>query len=1160
MRAPDDHLGMASPSTAMPDGRPMPRSASVVTPIDDDDLPLEPVTAAPTSEAPPAPLDLLGAEVTVAPVIRAKIEPPQLRSSTLSRGRLLEALNNAIAQRVTLLIAEAGYGKTTLLTDFASRPVARCLWYRLDSTDQDWVTMVNYLVAAVRELEPGFGERTTHLLSADPTTIVPRDAVLSSLLAELQALPDDRVVLILDDFHAIDESEEACEVVMQLVRGAPIGIRFILASRRRPPLLLARLAGMGELSELGTDDLRFSRHETERLFAESYGRPLAPDVLQEIDLRTKGWAATLQLVNSSIRGKSESAVRSLARSISGGEGRLYDFLAEEVLSQLPAPLQDFVMRAAILPDIVPEYVVPLFIEGSEPSQRVAQAWIEEADGLGILSRSSQTSTVRQFHPLFREFLVRQLALHFTPTDVRAMHARVARVVGTRDPLLACHHYIEAGEMTEAMHALGTSAMLTMGSGRWGTASELISRLHDVPAQPVVAAIHARRLLEDGDVASAAALLDGVDVSTESPAVRAVFRHTQLSLGWRSRDGEAVFATLREIERDTETPPLLREIAQVFVDASPLSPKPVTFLALSQRLQRMAERQAASGHTYHAAISLHNAAIAELNAARYSDAIRVATLALEAFEKLPFPARERHSTHPILATCALEIGRVEEAEDEIRVALASGLEEGDVHASCAHSLAVIGEKQRSTRLLVSAEALERQGRSDLQAATIASLTKGFLQLAVSPQAAIAILEATEIDSPLDLGFNLEHHTLVALAHLLQGERIKARLAAEGGLIAARARGGFRSELRLNVVHALARQDSLDLTASIAHAASSGQLAILEVADALGEDLDLFAELPAELGESIKTWKCRWLPILRRQLGRGNVPGAHVAARLLDEYGALDDVARLRAFEKTYVKRGRAVGLGKALARRESHQLEIHDLGRVTLRVGERYVPLSRIRRKPASLLMYLVTKPNFTATREQVLDELWPDSDPVGAMNSLNQSLYFLRREIDPWYEDDVSADYVAYEGELLWLDPALVRVESADFLGEARGLLGGLFSAPDALAFMDRYIGQFSPDFEYEEWAMPWRSRVHASFLDFAHAAVNRLAGAGDLSGARDVAARALLADPTASDIEQELIWLYWRLGATSAASAQYQHLVARNRRDGIESPTLSAMTTERSS
>jgi DNA-binding SARP family transcriptional activator len=1116
-----------------------------------------PASKMPVDEAPPREVERRtpAAEARdVAPVIRSKIEPPQLRSTTLSRGRLLERLNVAIARRVTLLIAEAGYGKTTLLTDFSSRSFARCLWYKLDSTDQDWVTLVNYVVAAARELEPTFGQRTIAMLTGDPTSIPPRDAVVGSLIAELQALADSDVVLILDDFHAIDESSEACELVLRLIRDAPPSFRFILASRRHPPPMLARLASMGELSEIGTDELRFSLDEIERLFAEAYGRPLARDVVQEIDARTRGWAATLQLLNSSIRGRSDSAVRSLARAISGGEGRLYDFLAHEVLARLPAALHDLIIRAALLQEIRPEYVVPLFPAATKPGSEVATAWIEEADRIGILSRSSESSAVRQFHPLFREFLLRQLGEQLSSDEVKAAHARVARTAVALDPLVAAHHFIEASEGQQAMHCLAGSAMLTMGSGRWGAASELIGRLHDVPPDPVIAAIQARRLLEDGDVVAASAMLAGVDVSAEPPAVRAVFRHTQLSLGWRSRDSEAVFATLREIQADEETPLPLREIAQVFVDASPLSPTPVSFPALSQRLQRMAERQAQAGHSYYAAISLHNAAIAEMNAGRFQEAMRVASLALDAFDSLAVQSIDRHSTHPIIAECALELGRLSEAEEEIRTALASGTEEGDVHASCAHSLAVIGEIERSSLLLLSGDALERRGHSDLQAAAIALLTRSFIRLPVDPNGALGMLRSMDLNSPLDLGFNLEHHTLVAMAHLLIGDRAASAQAAELGLSAARARAGVRSEIRLELMLAMARQDGSALRTAIARTASAGELALLTVADPLGFHLDLIPDIPPELAQSVGRWKRRWLPILRFQLGRGNVPSAHIAARLLDEYGLLEDVPRLRAYEKTYLKR-RPRGLGRALARRVSPRLEVQDLGRVVLRIGDRLISLSRMRRKPASLLMYLVARPNFTAAREQVLDDLWPDADPVSATNSLNQSLYFLRRDLDPWYEDDVSVDYVAYEGEVLWLDQDIAVVASAQFLSDSRAILGKMFTFEEAMELVDRYAGQFSPEFEYEEWAIGWRSRVHASFLEFVSAAVDRLIEVGNLGGARDIATKALRVDPTATDIEQSLIWLYSRLGATSAASAQYQHLVARYRADGLEPPTLAQLT-----
>jgi DNA-binding SARP family transcriptional activator len=1143
----DDHPTMAPTSAAAPDVIEEVRRNPVAIPIVGEDE---------GKRRPP--IEVLGGEApALAPVIRSKIEPPQLRSSTLSRQRLLDALTAAISRRVTLLVAEAGYGKTTLLTDFSSRPITRCLWYKLDSTDQDWITLVNYLIAAAREHTPDFGHRTLSLLATDPTSIAPREAVVSSLMAELQELGGVTSTLILDDFHAIDESEEACDIVMRLVRDAPPSFSFILSSRRKPPVLLARLAGQGELSEIGMDELRFSRDEMDQLLAESYGRPLDPDVLIDIDSRTKGWAATLQLFCSSIRGRSVSAVRSLARSLSGADSPVYDFLAEEVLGHLDKPLQEFVVRAALLEQIVPEYVVALLGEGGDaPTRRQAAQWIEEADTLGILSRSSQTSESREFHPLLREFLLRQLVQRASEEDVRGMHRRVAQAAALTDPLVATHHYIEADQPRDAMRCLAASVMLTMGSGRWGTASELVSRLQDVPADPVVAAIQARRLLDEGDFVSAGAILEGIDVSAEPPAVRAVFRHTRLSLGWRQGDSEALFATLREIEEDTETPALLREIAQVFVDASPLSATPVTLPALSQRLQRMADRQARAGHTYHAAISLHNAAIAELNAGRYQEAIRIGHKALAAFDVLAFPAVERFSTHHVLAAGELELGMREAAEEDMRVALGTGTEEGDVHASCANSLAVVGDRDRATRLLLSAEALERRGRSDLQGINLTLFARAFLQLLANPQGALSILDLVPAYSPLDLGWNFDRYTIGALAHLLLGDHGKAAATAEQGISAARKSGALRGEVRLELVLALARQDPQLLRAALARAASVGDLAILQVADALAEQLGSIAEVPEEVSRSVARWRGRWLPALRRQLERGGVPSAFVAARLLDEYGTQEDVARLRAFEKTYVKRGRATGLGRGLVKRVSDPLHIRDLGRVSLHVGDRTVALSTIRRRPAALLMYLVTKPNFTAAREQVLDELWRDADPVGASNSLNQTLYFLRREIDPWYEDDLSADYVGYQGELLWLDPDLVRVASAEFLTSARTMLARAFTATDALALMTKYAGQFSPEFEYEEWAISWRLRVHASYLNVVHSAMQQLIEHSDLRGARDVALVALATDPSAADLERALIWTYARMGAASAALAQYQHLATRERADGLDPPTFEELTS----
>src|SRR3954466_12879492 len=107
--------------------------------------------------------------VELGPIIKSKIQPPALRESTLSRQRLLDQLTEATSHRLTLLIAEAGYGKTTLLADFARSANARVMWYRLDTTDAEIVEWTNYLLAAIREFDPSFGASTADLLKEIPT-------------------------------------------------------------------------------------------------------------------------------------------------------------------------------------------------------------------------------------------------------------------------------------------------------------------------------------------------------------------------------------------------------------------------------------------------------------------------------------------------------------------------------------------------------------------------------------------------------------------------------------------------------------------------------------------------------------------------------------------------------------------------------------------------------------------------------------------------------------------------------------------------------------------------------------------------------------------------------------------------------------------------------
>jgi LuxR family transcriptional regulator, maltose regulon positive regulatory protein len=1092
--------------------------------------------------------------VELGPIIKSKIQPPALRTSTLSRQRLIGRLADATTHRLTLLIAEAGYGKTTLLADFARASAQRTLWYRLDPTDGDVITWANHIIAAAREAEPEFGDSTLRLMSQLATGGPPTSAFVSSVISELGGMEPVPTLLVLDDFHAVDESDEAVEFVSRLTRDAPPWLRLIVSSRRKPALGLGRLTASDELAEITTDDLRFSREETIQLFAESYGTPLDDDVLADLDSRTKGWVASLQLFHGSIRGRSPSAARALARQLSGASSPIYDFLAEEVLANLPPHLERFLLRSSLLERITSGLVVALFADlTAPPTAKHAAEWIDEADRLTLLSRSSQTSDARQLHPLLRDFLIGQLRDTELAEAIREMHVRVAQLVADHDPLTAAHHYIEAGDEAAAMKCVGASALLTMGTGQAGTASDLVDRMRGALTDPAVAALRARRLLEQGDLLTATELLGKVDITTSPSEVRAIVRHTNLALWWRTGDRELMFETLREIQNDPDAPAVLADIFQIYLDASPLSLRPVPYAVLATRMERMSHSQGDSGQTYYVAISLHNAAQTMLAAGRYDEAVRLGHEALIAFDAIPHVDVEKYSTHTVLAIAAFELDDSVTGEMHLRKALSSGLERGEVHSECAFALAVLGDTNRATQLLLSAAELEAVGRSDLAGQLLHTFAQSLMAMPDSPDEARRWLHGTPDSMPLDTGYVLDRQTLIALSYVLSGELGAAREVAEDALEVARARGARRALARLEILLAIAMGNADGIRKAITAASEAGELALLTVADAVASALWLVPEIPTELRQSIGRWPARWLPSLRRQLNSGGTPNAAVAARLLDEFGESSDLTRLKAFAKAYRKVTRTIpALGTRLARRVAPTLEVADLGRTRFSVGDRVIDIGAIRRKSSGLLMFLATRPGFAANREQTLEELWPETDPESASNNLNQSLFFLRREIDPWYEDELSVEYVGFQGDLVWLDPNLTRVASVEFAAHARTAIARTPDPAEAFGIMSEYSGQFSPEFEYEEWAISWRARVHALFLELASTSIRSAVTEGELAAARDLALLGLDRDPAAFDLERKLVWLYWRMGSHSAAVAQHEHLASSDERDGLDVVPLS--------
>jgi DNA-binding SARP family transcriptional activator len=262
-------------------------------------------------------------------------------------------------------------------------------------------------------------------------------------------------------------------------------------------------------------------------------------------------------------------------------------------------------------------------------------------------------------------------------------------------------------------------------------------------------------------------------------------------------------------------------------------------------------------------------------------------------------------------------------------------------------------------------------------------------------------------------------------------------------------------------------------------------------------------------------------------------ALAAATVLADIGEQDDVKRLYEAGRALRDR-RGPTLSRALARRLAPRVLVEDLGRVRLRIGDRWIEGSEIRRKVLALLCLLISKAGFASTREDVLESLWPDLDPGSALNSLNQTVYFLRRVFEPEYREATSPGYVQQDGETIWLDEGLIDAMSR----RCRELIRSMASLPapeDAAHLAEQYRGRFALDFAYEEWASSYRDSLHASYLRVIEQAIRLDIDVGQFARGTFLAERAAEVEPDAEEIQTALVRLYRLSGAHAAATKQYR-------------------------
>ncbi len=312
------------------------------------------------------------------PILATKLYIPPPRPNIVTRPRLIERLNEGLRQnqgfgrKLTLISAPAGFGKTTLVSEWVAdgmRPVA---WLSLDEGDNVVTRFLIYLVAALRTVAPHLGEGVLGALqSSQPPS---PESVLTTLLNEIttgpdisgsdsENFPEQGYILVLDDYHVIeaepvdsstdvDASTSVDDALTFLLEHLPPQMHLVIATREDPPLPLARYRVQGQLTELRANDLRFTFSEAAGFFNREMGLNLSADDIAALETRTEGWIAGLQLAALALQGmmsmQEHQDTTDFIKTFSGSHHFVLDYLVEEVLQQQPESVQVFLLSTSIL--------------------------------------------------------------------------------------------------------------------------------------------------------------------------------------------------------------------------------------------------------------------------------------------------------------------------------------------------------------------------------------------------------------------------------------------------------------------------------------------------------------------------------------------------------------------------------------------------------------------------------------------------------------------------------------------------------------------------------------------------------------------------------------------------------------------------------------------
>ncbi|MBU2515030.1 hypothetical protein KJ966_27235 [bacterium] len=406
--------------------------------------------------------------------LKSKLTLPRL-PSTIQRQRLFSLVENSPIRKITTIVAGAGFGKTTLATQIINLLGFKHVWYRLDQSDVDFFTFLSYLVTGFRKYYSDFGQDTLNRIQQTRSLKQEWQSILTVFLSEIDHYIDDNFLVVVDDYHLIQENHEINELTGYVLERINPLVHLIIISRTEPKIPLARYRAIRELTEITESDLRFTNSEIRLMFQQLFELPLEEKSLEILLEKTGGWISGVILFYHTLKGKPPEEIRCLLDQSKGTNRFIASYLEENVFSQQSEKIKDFLQRTSFFPQLDVEFCNEV-LEIDDAADILEYL---ETNHLFTFPLEENRSTFF-YHHLFQDFLKKRFIKECDKNDYEQFHRKAAQIChnkGLEENALG--HYLSARLYQECCTILNQIGKDLLKAGKF---RQLESYLISIPRQ------------------------------------------------------------------------------------------------------------------------------------------------------------------------------------------------------------------------------------------------------------------------------------------------------------------------------------------------------------------------------------------------------------------------------------------------------------------------------------------------------------------------------------------------------------------------------------------------------------------------------------------------------------------------------------------------------